>query len=209
MTKKFWDDREIFAGMKAEFEAIEAVKGDFAALYRLAFELYECRALWNVRNSETPTPGDALAITQPLRIRGNLATRYLAEQIERVCNAPRTEKIDVAGEVSHPEIERAAETVLTGLGFRNPAYLLDLLAIHEKIAPLGAVLWVASQKTHGFTPEGILNEIRRLSNYRLEELQTVSITDPKAFYARLWEVLAEAENDISRILTEHRRYDEK
>lgn len=86
MTNKFWEEREIFASMKAEFEAIEEARRDFAALYSLAFKLYRTRALWNVRFREKPSPAQALCIARPLRIKGNLAARYLAEQIEKACN---------------------------------------------------------------------------------------------------------------------------
>lgn len=58
---------------------------DFTALYRRAFERFGARALWNVRQLESPSPADAMAITRSLRVEGNLAARRLAEQIEKAC----------------------------------------------------------------------------------------------------------------------------
>jgi hypothetical protein len=52
---------------------------DFASLHR--------RALWNVRQVENPSTNDALAITQSLRVEGDLNARNLAEQIEKACRA--------------------------------------------------------------------------------------------------------------------------
>jgi len=61
--------------------------GDFASLYRRAFEEFGPSALWSSRPVPNPTPADALAITQSLRVEGNLQARQLAEQIERACGA--------------------------------------------------------------------------------------------------------------------------
>jgi hypothetical protein len=60
---------------------------DFISLYRRAFQEYGCRALWNVRELDDPSPGDALAITPSLRLEGDLRARRLAEQIEEACCA--------------------------------------------------------------------------------------------------------------------------
>ena len=69
--------------MSAETEQTK----DFVTLYRRAFKDYGCRALWNVRELENPTPQDVLAITGSLRVEGDLKARRLAEQIEKVCRA--------------------------------------------------------------------------------------------------------------------------
>ena len=60
---------------------------DFPSLYRRAFEEFGHSALWSSRPVANPTPADALAITQSLRVEGNLQARRLAEQIERACRA--------------------------------------------------------------------------------------------------------------------------
>jgi hypothetical protein len=54
---------------------------DLASLYRRAFAEYG-PALWNLRPVKLPTPADALATTQALRIHGQMEGRRLAERIE-------------------------------------------------------------------------------------------------------------------------------
>lgn len=115
-----------------------------------------------------------------------------------------TMKDELFGYMLHP-VDIAANKVMAAVGRRKPADLFDLLAIHEHILPLGAVIWAAVEKAPGFTPEGMIAEIRRTSNYRTEELQSVPTAepiDPKAFYARLRKVLDEAEAFVTRMPTE-------
>ncbi len=61
------------------------VPSNFACLYRQAFERFGHSALWSSKPVPNPTPADALAITQSLRVEGNLQARLLAEQIEQAC----------------------------------------------------------------------------------------------------------------------------
>ncbi len=60
---------------------------EIKAMYRAAFKDYGVRALWNMRPIEDPSPADALAITQALRIHGGMSGRRLAERIEEACRA--------------------------------------------------------------------------------------------------------------------------
>ena len=60
---------------------------DFAILYRRAFEEFGAAALWSSRPVPHPTPADALAIINSLRVEGSLQARRLAEQIEQACRA--------------------------------------------------------------------------------------------------------------------------
>jgi hypothetical protein len=60
---------------------------DFVILYRRAFKEFGTSALWSSKPVPDPTPADALAITHSLRVEGNLESRRLAEQIERLCRA--------------------------------------------------------------------------------------------------------------------------
>lgn len=62
---------------------------NFASLYRQAFEKFGPSALWSSKPVPNPTPADALAITQSLRVEGNLQARLLAEQIEQACQSSR------------------------------------------------------------------------------------------------------------------------
>jgi hypothetical protein len=60
---------------------------DFVRLYRRAFEEFGASALWSSKPVPDPTPADALAVTQSLRVEGDLKARRLAEEIERACRA--------------------------------------------------------------------------------------------------------------------------
>jgi hypothetical protein len=60
---------------------------EFMTLYRRAFAEYGAQALWNMRVIETPTPEDGLVVARALRVEGDLAARFLAEEIEWVCRA--------------------------------------------------------------------------------------------------------------------------
>ena len=60
---------------------------DLVSLYHRAFAEFGALALWSSKPVPNPTPADALAITQSLRVEGNLEARRLAEQIERLCRA--------------------------------------------------------------------------------------------------------------------------
>jgi hypothetical protein len=56
-------------------------------LYRQAFAEFGPRALWSTRQIEHPTFTAALAITESLRVEGDLHARRLAERIEALCRA--------------------------------------------------------------------------------------------------------------------------
>jgi len=71
---------------------------------------------------------------------------------------------EVFGYVLHP-VDLATNKVAAAYGRREPRDVVDLLTIHERILPLGAVVWASVGKTWGFTPEGVINEIRRTARY--------------------------------------------
>ena len=70
-------------------EKLETASGDYASLYRRAFEQCGVRALWNKRLLDEPAPEDALVVARALRIEGDRGARQLAEKIEQVCRAAR------------------------------------------------------------------------------------------------------------------------
>jgi hypothetical protein len=46
------------------------------------------------------------------------------------------------------------------------------------ILPLGAVIWAAVEKSPGFTPEGLIAEIRRNSNYSTADWRALLSSEP-------------------------------
>lgn len=81
------------------------------------------------------------------------------------------------GYTRHP-IDLATKKVGAACGRREPRDVVDLITIHDRILPLGAVVWAAAGKALGFTPEGIVAEIRRVANYRAEDLRRVASDPP-------------------------------
>ena len=108
------------------------------------------------------------------------------------------------GYVLHP-VDLATNKVMAAAGRREPRDVVDLLWIHDRILPLGAVVWAAVGKALGFTPEGLINEVRRLSRYTEADFRRVASdppVDPAATMTRMREVLDEADAFVARMPTE-------
>jgi hypothetical protein len=115
-----------------------------------------------------------------------------------------TMRDDVFGYVLHP-VDLATNKVMAAAGRRELRDLVDLVTVHETILPLGAVVWAAVEKSPGFTPEGLIAEIRRNSNYpRTEWLNLISSEplDPNEIMTRLRAALDEAEAFVTQMPTE-------
>ena len=81
------------------------------------------------------------------------------------------------GYVLHPA-DLATNKIMAAAGRREPRDIVDLIDIHETILPLGAVAWAAVGRSLGFTPEGLINEVRRLARYRDEDFRRVASEPP-------------------------------
>src|SRR6266436_10432307 len=73
-----------------------------------------------------------------------------------------TMRDETFGYILHP-VDLATNQVAAAYGRREPRDVVDLLTIHDHILLLGAVIWASAGKALGFTPEGIINEIRRIA----------------------------------------------
>jgi hypothetical protein len=62
----------------------------------------------------------------------------------------------------------AVNKVMAAASRREPRDLVDLVTLHEQFLPLGAIVWAAVEAAPGFTPEGLIAEIRRNSRYPAE-----------------------------------------
>jgi hypothetical protein len=70
---------------------------------------------------------------------------------------------------------------------------------------LGAVVWAAVEKSPGFTPEGLIAEIRRNSHYPAAEWRAISASqplDPTAISGKLRCALASADEFVARMPTD-------
>jgi len=79
------------------------------------------------------------------------------------------------------------------------------VTIHETVLPLGAVVWAAVEKSPGFTPEGLIAEIRRNSHYPVADwklLDTTTPRDPAIVTKQLRAALEGAEAFVARMPSE-------
>jgi hypothetical protein len=72
----------------------------------------------------------------------------------------------------------ATNKALAAAGRRAPRDALDLLYIHERHLPLGAVIWAAVGKDPGYSPENLLAEIRRNARYHADEYEALAMATP-------------------------------
>lgn len=108
------------------------------------------------------------------------------------------------GYVLHP-VDLATNKIMAAAGRREPRDIVDALAVHDSILPIGAVIWAAVEKAPGFTPEGLINEIRRNARYtEADFLRIASIppVDAAATMQRLRVILDEAEVFVAGMPTE-------
>ncbi len=83
---------------------------------------------------------------------------------------------DMFGYILHPV--DPTNKVSAAYGRREPRDIVDLLTIHEQIVPLGAAVWASVGKAPGFTPEGIINEIRRTARYTEADFRRMASHPP-------------------------------
>ena len=115
-----------------------------------------------------------------------------------------TVRDEMFGYVLHP-VDLAMNKVMAAATRREVRDVVDAVTIHETILPLGAVIWAAVDKAPGFTPEGLIAEIRRNSSYPPVEWRALIARepfDPSAVVTRLRAALDEAEAFVTRMPTE-------
>ncbi|MGH7118115.1 MAG: hypothetical protein ACREFP_03840 [Acetobacteraceae bacterium] len=115
-----------------------------------------------------------------------------------------TMKDDTFGYVLHP-VDLAANKVMAAAGRQEPRDAVDLVMINDRVLPLGSVVWAAVKKSLGFTPEGLINEVRRNARYTEADFRRVASdppVDPVATMVRLRELLAEADAFVVRMPTD-------
>lgn len=93
-------------------------------------------------------------------------------------------------------VDIATNKALAAAGRREPRDVLDLLYIHERHLPLGAVIWAAVGKDPGYSPESLITEIRRNARYRADDYADLALVEPVdagAVSRRLRALLEEAD----------------
>lgn len=110
---------------------------------------------------------------------------------------------EIFGFVLHP-VDLAINKAMAAVGRREVRDLVDLVTVHETVLPLGAIVWAAVDKSPGFTPEGLIAEIRRNSRYPAAEwkaLVSAEPIDPASVLQRLRAALDEAEAFVGKMPT--------
>ena len=79
------------------------------------------------------------------------------------------------GFVLHP-IDIATNKILAAVGREEVRDIVDTMFIHYNVMPLGAAIWAAAGKDPGWSPLGILNEIRRTSRWRQDDLDMLEMS---------------------------------
>lgn len=116
----------------------------------------------------------------------------------------QTMRDETFGYILHPA-DLAMNKVMAAVGRHEVRDIVDLVTIHETILPLGVVIWAAVDKSPGFTPEGLIAEIRRNLFYPAIEWQTLTATqpiDPKDMTERFRAALDQAEAFVMRMPTD-------
>jgi hypothetical protein len=99
----------------------------------------------------------------------------------------------------------AVNKVMAAAGRREARDLVDLVTVHEQFLPLGAIVWAAVETAPGFTPEGLIAEIRRNARYPAQafaELDALPPIDPVVVMRKLRAALDEAEEFVMAMPSE-------
>ena len=87
---------------------------------------------------------------------------------------------DLFGFVLHP-VDLATNKAAAAADRRVPRDIVDLVTIHERILPLGAVISAAVGRFPGPTPEQMLDEIRRRGRFTKDEFEVLAVEKPIDF----------------------------
>lgn len=88
-----------------------------------------------------------------------------------------TIRSEVAGYTLDP-IDLAINKLLALVGRDEPRDYLDILDLHARTLPLGALCWAAAGKDPGFTPFSLLEILRRRGKYHPEDFARLNLVEP-------------------------------
>ena len=108
-------------------------------------------------------------------------------------------KDDQFGYVLHV-VDLAVNKVMAAASRREPRDIVDLLTLHDRVLSIGALVWAAVEIAPGYTPEGLIAEVRRNARYPAEELSQLAADtpiDPDNVMRRLRAALDDAEQFVA------------
>lgn len=103
----------------------------------------------------------------------------------------------------HP-VDLAINKLFAAAGRSEPRDTYDLMVIHETVAPLSVIVWAGVEKSPGFTPEGLVAEVRRNLMHSLSAWQEVAADaplDPRDITVKVRAALDAAEAFAARMPT--------
>lgn len=85
---------------------------------------------------------------------------------------------DVIGGFLLHDIDLAVNKTLALAGRDEPRDFVDILFVHERVLPLGALVWAAVGKDPGFNPVSLLELLKRRGRHRPEEINRLALVAP-------------------------------
>lgn len=115
-----------------------------------------------------------------------------------------TQRDELFGFILHP-VDLAINKVMAAASRREVRDIVDLALIHETVLPLGPLVWAGVEKSPGFTPEGLIAEIRRNLHHPKAEwdsLASLEPMEPGKVVGRVSAALDDAEAFVGRMPTD-------
>jgi hypothetical protein len=86
-------------------------------------------------------------------------------------------RLEGGGYLLH-DIDLAINKLLALAGRDEPRDYVDILYVHERVLPLGALCWAAPGKDPGFTPHSLIELLKRRGRPRQEDLDRLHLVEP-------------------------------
>lgn len=181
---RFSDDIDIFQDTEHRLET--AAQVDAKTLTDAGFKLSWKKILTGKREAEI----EGLADRMRLDWVHDSAYRFFPPQRD-----------ELFGYVLHPA-DLATNKASAAADRREPRDIVDLVTIHEKILPLGAVICAAVGRFPGQSPEEMLADILRHSRFTAEEFRVLATERPidvPVLHQHIRSMIEDAERFINRV----------
>jgi hypothetical protein len=157
---RFSDDIDIFH--EREERVARASEHDVALLLRAGYHATWLRREAGIYSAEISDSKDKTKL------------EWVADSDFRYFPALKDEEF---GYVLHP-VDLAVNKLMASVSRREPRDIMDLVRVHERYLPLGAIVWAAVVIAPGFSPEGLLAELRRNARFEVAAFARVRVDVP-------------------------------
>ena len=158
---------------------------------RRAFRKFHSTCFWSYRKDLEIGPADVDWVAETLKKNGDMrAWRMAGRLVEAGDQATLIDWAhdsawrflplvldETGGQVLH-EVDLAINKVLALAGRDEARDFVDTLYAHQRILPLGAMVWAAVGKDPGFTPASLLEQLKRRGRYRPEDMARLALAAP-------------------------------